>query len=197
MDLSTMLALVRQDLHDTDSNNYRWTDADLERHIAHAVKDYSAALPLDQVAAIATTGGSREVSLAGLTGIVTIEAVEFPIGRFPPCLPHFALWNNLLVLFGDVVPDGSNCRIYYGRLHTLDNVGSTLPACHEDLVAAGACGYAALQIAGYSIDRVNTGGLNTPVVWAAWGKGILDLFRAELKRLGRRRRVCAKSLFRP
>ena len=41
MNLSEMRAIVRRDLHDEDANNYRWTDDELNRHIAHAVKDFS------------------------------------------------------------------------------------------------------------------------------------------------------------
>ena len=54
MTLSEMRTIVRRDLHDEDASNYRWTDDELDRHIAHAVKDFSEALPLEQKATKAT-----------------------------------------------------------------------------------------------------------------------------------------------
>ena len=45
MDLNTMRTMVRRDLKDEDSENYRWTDEELDRHIAHALKEFSEAYP--------------------------------------------------------------------------------------------------------------------------------------------------------
>ena len=53
MNLADMRLLVRRDLHDEDVNNYRWTDDELNRHIAHALKDFSRAIPLQQKATLA------------------------------------------------------------------------------------------------------------------------------------------------
>jgi hypothetical protein len=100
-------------------------------------------------------------------------------------------------LLGDEVPDGSDAYIYYGRLHTLDAAGSTVPTKYEDLIAIGAAGYAAIEWAAFSINRVNIGGIPTPADFLAWGKEKLDLFRGELKRLGRRNRVRVRSLYQP
>jgi hypothetical protein len=197
MNLNDMRTIVRRDLHDEDAANYRWTDDELNRHIAHAVKDFSEALPLEQKATLATTSGSREISLAGLTNRVMVEAVEYPLGQFPACYQRFALWGETLTLLGDEVPDGSNCYIYYGKLHTLDTGSSTLPAQYEDLVAAGACGYAATELAAYSINQVNIGSTSTPGEWVGWGKEKLTFFRSELKRLGRRNRVRVRQLYQP
>jgi hypothetical protein len=195
MNLTEMIGLVRRDLHDEDPNNYRWTDDELKRHIAHAVKDISEALPLEQKAQAATTAGSREISLASLTGLVMVERVEYPVGRFPAEYPQFALWNSVLTVLGETIPDGSDCRIYYGQLHTLDVTTSTLPAKAEELVIAGACGYAAQQMAGFTINRINAGGTGTPDELTAWGKAKLAFFRSELKRLHRNNRVRLNRLY--
>ena len=61
MNLSEMRAIVRRDLHDEDDGNYCWTNNELDRHIAHAVKGFSEAIPLEQEATKATTSGSREI----------------------------------------------------------------------------------------------------------------------------------------
>ena len=60
MNLTDMRNIVRRDLHDEDSNNYRWTDDELDRHVTHAVKDFSEHVPYEEKATKATTAGSRE-----------------------------------------------------------------------------------------------------------------------------------------
>ena len=197
MNLSDMRAVVRRDLHDEDANNYRWTNDELDRHIAHAVKDFSEAIPYEQKATKATTSGSREVDISTITERSMVEAVEYPVDKYPKRYQRFSLWADTLTLLGDEVPDGSNAYIYYGKLHTLDVSTSTIPIIYEDLIAAGAGGYAAVEWAVYAINRVNVGGTPTPREFLAWGREKLNYFKAELKRLGRRNRVRIRSLYRP
>jgi len=197
MNIADMITIVRRDLHDEDAANYRWTDDELTRHIAHAVKDFSEALPLEQKATKATTSGSREIDISSLSGVVMVAAVEYPVDKFPQRYQRFALWGDTLTLLGDEVPDGSNCYIYYGKLHTLNAATSTIPTKHEDLLAAGACGYAALEWAVYAINRINVGGAMTSRELLACGKEKLGYFKAEIKRLGRRNRVRARTLYKP
>jgi len=197
MNLTEMRTIVRRDLHDEDAVNYRWTNDELDRHIAHAVRDFSEAVPCEQKATKATTSGSRDIDISSLTNRVTVDAVEYPVGRFPRQYQRFALWADVLTLLGEEVPDGANAYIYYGKLHTLDAAGSTIPAKHEDLIAAGACGYAAVEWAVYAINRVNIGGTPTPAELLTWGRERLSFFRAELRRLGRRNRVRIHALYKP
>jgi len=197
MNLTEMRAIVRRDLHDEDDTNYRWTDEELDRHIAHAVKDFSEAIPYEQKAIKATTSGSREIDISALTDRIMIEAVEYPVAQFPKKYQRYSLWEDILTLLGDEIPDGSNANIYYGKLHTVDAEGSSIPTKYEDLVATGAGGYAAVELAAYAINRVNVGGLMTPKEFLTWGKEKLRYFKAELKRLGRRNRVRVRSLYEP
>ena len=197
MNLSEMRTIVRRDLHDEDANNYRWTDDELDRHIAHTVKEFSEALPLEQKATKATTSGSREIDISTVTDRIMVEAVEYPGDKFPKRYQRFTLWGDTLTLLGDEVPNGSNAYIYYGKLHTLDATGSTISTMHEDLIAAGAEGYAATEWAIYAINQVNVGGDMTPREFLTWGKERLRFFKDELKRLGRRNRVRLRSLYKP
>ena len=197
MNLAEMRTVVRRDLHDEDDTNYRWTNEELDRHIAHAVKDFSEAIPYEQKAVIATTSGSREIDISALPDRIVIEAMEYPIDKFPRKYQRYSLWEDTLTLLGDEVPDGSDAHIYYGKLHTIAAEGSSIPTKHEDLVATGACGYAAVEWAAYAINRVNVGGLMTPKEFLTWGKEKLRYFKAELKRLGRRNRVRVRSLYEP
>jgi hypothetical protein len=197
MNLAEMRTLVRRDLGDEASGNYRWSDDEIDRHITHALKDFSEALPREQKALIATVSGSREISLSSLTNRVMIEAVEYPVGLYPVSYQRFAFWQDMMTLLGPDVPDGAVCCVYYGQLHTLDSSGSTIPAIYEELIASGAAGYAAVQQGVYAIDRVNTGGSGTPQDWENRGRHQLAYFRSELKRSGRRNRVRMKQLYVP
>jgi hypothetical protein len=197
MNLAEMLSLVRKDLQDEEVANYRWTDDELKRHIARALKDFSEAIPQEIKEPVSTISASREIDVAALTGRVMVEAVEYPVGRFPPAFRRFSFWGDNITLLEGEIPDGSDCNIYYGKLHELDNTGSTIPEQYEDLVACGACAYAADAMAGYSINRVNTGGQGTTGNWAEWSKEKMTYFRSELKRLGRRNRVRISRLYVP
>src|SRR3972149_1752121 len=108
MNLTEMRTIVRRDLHDEDAANYRWSNDELDRHITHAVKELSEAVPLEQKATIATTSGSREIDISSLSDRIMVEAVEYPVGKFPQRYQRFALWGDTLTLLGDEVPDGSN-----------------------------------------------------------------------------------------
>ena len=197
MNLTEMRAIVRRDLHDEDAANYRWTNDEIDRHILHAVKDYSEAVPLEQKASIATVDSSREIDISVLTGRITVEAVEWPVDKFPKHYQRFSVWVDTLTLLGNEIPDGSNAYIYYGKLHSLDASGTTILAWHEDLVAGGACAYAALEQSVYVINKVNSGGVQTQNDFLGWGKEKLDLFKQELKRLSRKNRIRVRSLYQP
>jgi hypothetical protein len=197
MNLNDMRAIVRRDLHDEDANNYRWTNDELDRHISHAVKDYSEAVPYEQNVIKTTTAGSREIDISTLNDRVMIGAVEFPTGNFPKSYQRFALWGDTITLLGDEIPDGTDANIYYGKLHTLNISSSTVTVKHEDLIAAGACGYAAVEWSVYAVNRMNIGGVMTASELLGWGREKLDFFRQELKKLGRNNRVRVRSLYRP
>jgi hypothetical protein len=195
MNLSEMTALVRKDLHDEDSSNYRWTDDELERHIGRAVKEFSEQIPLPVKAVLATNADSRNVDITSLNDRVVIEAVEYPAGRTPPRYRRFSTWGDTLTIVSGKEPDGSNCSVYYGALHTLDANGSTIPAKYEDLIATGACGHAAIAAAAGAINKVNAGGLTAPDEFRLWGGERLGMFEERIKRLGRKHRVRAQELY--
>lgn len=195
MNLTDMIALVRKDLHDEESGNYRWSDAELTRHINRAVKEFSEKIPLPARATMPTVADSRELDISGLSGLIMVEAVEYPVDMSPPSYQRFSIWGDTLTIVSGREPDGSNCYIYYGTLHTLDANGSTIPTKYEDLITTGACGYAAVEAAAGAINRVNIGGTMTPSEFRLWGSERLGMFQERLKRLGRKQRVRAQQLF--
>jgi hypothetical protein len=195
MNLTEMIALVRNDLHDWDSNNYRWTNDELERHISRAVKEFSEQIPLPVKATLATTADSRDIDISSLTDRVMVEAVEYPVGETPPRYHRFSIWGDSLTIIGGKEPDGSNCSVYYGALHTLDANASSIPMKYEDLIATGVCGYAVIAAAAGAINKVNAGGTTAPEEFRLWGTERLGMFQERIKRLGRKNRVRAQEFY--
>jgi len=194
MNLSEMITLVRRDLKD-ETTPYQWSDEELTRHINHAVKELSERVPLPAKATLPTVNGSREVDISSLTDRIMVEAVEYPVDESPTKYQRFSIWGNTLTIISGDEPTGSNCHVYYGKLHTLDANGSTIPSKYEDLVVTGACGYAAISQAALSINKVNIGGTMTPTEYRTWGNEQLRIFKDGLKRLGRTHRVRTQQLF--
>ena len=198
MNLSEMRTRVRRDLHDEDSNNYRWTDDELGRHIDHAVRELSAASPRQATTTLYTTGGSRDLSLTGLDDLVHVEAAEYPIGKHPPRYVRFSVWADTLTILVDRTPtEDEEVKLFYGRLHSLDAEGSTIPQRLEDLVALGSEGYASLEWASFASNRVNVGGPDTWQQYLTWGQEQLARFHKRLARLSRRASLRSRRLYTP
>src|SRR4030042_179511 len=195
MNLSDMRARIRKDLHDEDSQNYRGGDHELNRHIDRAVRELSLSCPLETKAELNTTAGSRDLSLSALSGMVEIEAVEYPVANYPPSYVRFSVWSDTLTLLIDSLPGGGEyVYIYYGKLHTLDADSSTIPVKLEDLVATGAAGYAAIEWSSFATNRVNLGGSDTWRSYLTWGQDRLAAFLRDLakhrkKNAGARRQL--------
>jgi hypothetical protein len=195
--LADIRARLRTDLRDTDSAACRWTDSVLDRHIAHALEDLGAAIPRELTATLATTAGSREVSLATLTTLIEIDIVEFPTGAFPPAHIGFSHWAGTLHLHADEPPAGQNLKLWYVARHTLDGSGSTVPAHLEDVLILGASAHALLEISTYAIDRLNTGGEGVHELYASAGRARLTAFQQLLLQHGRRNRVRPRRTYLP
>ena len=197
MDLATMRARVRRDLHDGDAATERWTDDEIDRHIARAVQEVSLAAPLESVATLTTGAGSRELSIASLASRVAVEAVEYPGGAQPPVLVAFSTWGDTLTLIVEGAPSaGESVVVRYSQLHTLDGDGTTLPAALHDLVASGAAAFAALEWASYAANRVNVGGTETWRNYHVWAQERLAAFAKALAKRGRERRLRSHALYR-
>jgi len=181
----------------TLANEYKWSDDELDRHIAHAVKELSYYVPYEMKALKATSDGSREVDIATLTDRIRVFAVEYPTGNFPPSYQRFALWQDTVMLLGGVLPDGSNCQVYYGKLHTLDGDGCTIPTHLEDLLSIGAQGYALQAYAAYGLDRSQPDYRYAQENAADGAQVLLHRFARELRRLGRQGRLRPSQLYSP
>jgi hypothetical protein len=168
----------------------------LDRHITRAVNDYSLEAPLEQKSTLQTTAGSRDLSIASLTNLIAVEAVEWPAGEFPPRYLPFSRWQSTITLDAPSAPAGvEDVNVYWTKLHTLDATSSTLLVAHEDIVAIGAAAYAALDWTSFATNRINTGGDDVWGRYKAFGESRLREFRRELARIARANRVRARRLY--
>lgn len=198
MNLGEMRGRLRTDLHDEDPANYRWTDAELDRHTQRAVREFSLGSPLEAKATLAATPGSREISIASLADLVAVEAVEYPVAEYPASYVRYSVWLSTLTMLVDAAPAAADpVAVCYTKLHTIDALGSTVPAQFEDLLAAGAAGYAATEWASFAINRVNAGGQDVWRDYLAWGQEQLAAFQAAVARFGRRNAVRVRRLYTP
>ncbi len=198
MNLSEMRTRVRRDLHDEDPENQRWTDDELDRHIERAVRELSLAIPLEAKAPLTTSEGSRDISLASLSDLVAVEAVEYPVDKYPPSYIPFSLWADTLTLLVDATPPGDqSVNVYYGEMHTLDATTSTIPPHLEELVATGAAAYAALEWASFATNRINVGGQDVWRQYLTWGQERLAVFSRALAKHSRRNAVRVRRLYTP
>ena len=198
MNLSDMTALVRQDLHDEDATNYRWTNDELSRHIARAVMEFSKDIPLEVKETLTTTGSPRSLDISSLTARVCIFAVEWPVEEYPPCYCRFSVFSDTLNLLTDAVPAaGEDVYLYYGRLHALDDEESTIPSHLENVVAAGAAAFALRQMAAYTLNRVSVGGEKTPQEFRAEADNLYDFFKKQVKLASYKNRIRTGRLYIP
>src|SRR3989304_6288327 len=144
--LAAVITELRYELKDTDATAYRWTDLELARDLRRALVEYSRASPRPMKTTKATAASSREIDISAMTGyddIIKILAVEYPVGKFPQQYQRFQYWNGIITLVGDVVPDGTNCYIFWGSVHVLADAGSptsSVPEKDQETVITGAAG---------------------------------------------------------
>jgi len=194
MNLSDMRTLVRRDLKDEDSSDYRWQDNEIERAIARAVAELSRYAPREMKTTIATVDSSREINISSLTDRVSVDRVEFPVGETPRQFQRFSVYADTVTLIGDVEGDGEDCYVYWGKVHTLGST-STIPSYLEDVLALGAAAYAVLAQAQLRTDTAGFGGERADTDYQSWGAAMLKEFTSQLKRFGRGRKLKISQLY--
>ncbi len=191
--MSILRSRLRIDLSEATAD--RWSDDDLDRHIQHAIRDINRVVPREMKATGLTIAdpASRELDISSLTGLVEVIAIEYPVGSYPRRLRHFETWGSTLSLLADTMPSaGAGVCVYYTIQHTVDAAGSTLPAYLEDIVLVGAAGYALLDYAACTVNRVNVGD-RAPDQLRAHANDLLMQFRQDLTALKRERYRVVKT----
>jgi len=193
MNLTEMRARVREDLQDIDSQNYRWSDDEVDGAIDRVVMEYSLHAPIEQQDDIATTDGETELDISSLTGLLEIQSVEFPIGQSPKYLQRFEYWAGSLYLQDE--GNGEDARVRWLKRHTLDVASTTIPTDHEEIIVLGATGYLAMSASAYTVDRASIAGRHATINYKAWGKERLSRYDRKLKAVTRTSKVIPHQLY--
>lgn len=193
MNLTEMTARVREDLQDSDSQNYRWTTDEVEGAIQRAVLEYSAHAPIQQQNDIATTDGSTELNISSLTDILQVASVEFPLGETPKHLQHIEYWSAKLYMQDE--GDASNARIRWLKKHTLAAGSTTIPAEHEEIIVLGATAYLAMSASVNTVDRAFIAGHYGTTSYKAWGTERLARYDQQLAQASYANKVTRRTLY--
>ena len=193
MNLTEMRARVREDLQDTDSQNYRWTDDEIDGAIERVVTEYSLHAPIEQQNDIATTEDDTELDISSLSGLLKIESVEFPIGQSPKYYQRTEYWAGHLYMEDE--GDGEDARVRWLKKHTLAAGSTTIPAEHDEIIVLGATGYLAMSASVYTVDRASIAGRYGTTSYRAWGKERLDRYDRKLKQVSQANRIIRRQLY--
>ena len=187
-----MVARVRADLKDTDTQNYIWTDAEIQGAIGRAVMEYSLHAPIEQQTDIATTDGNTELDISSLSGLLQVASVEFPIDQSPKYMQHFERYAGHLYMEDE--GDGTKARVHWLKIHTLGE-STTIPAEHEEIIVLGATGYLAMSVSAYTVDKATIAGSQASINYKAWGMERLQRYDKKLKQIARGNRVIQRELY--
>jgi hypothetical protein len=193
MNLTQMTARVRQDLQDTDSQNYCWTDDEVDGAVGRAVSEYSLAAPVEQQDDIATSDGDTELDISALEGLLKVESVEFPIGKSPIYIQRFEYWAGHLYMEDE--GDGTDARVRWLKKHTLTAEASTIPAEHEEIIILGATGYLAMSASAATVDRAFIAGRYGTISYRDWAKERLARYDQKLEAVAQANRVTQRQLY--
>ncbi len=202
---STFETRIRQDLSDT-GNPPLLAAADIDRHVDHAVRDLALVAPLDVLLSATLVPGSRQLDLSTVLAgyqLIRLEAVEWPVGQYPQEFVQFNLFGDVdpvLTLLVEQAPSTADTINLYCKIAPVVAAGaasSTLPSRYDDVVALGAAGYAAQEIATRLMNQINIGG---PQVWEHYltlSEKLLADFGTELDLLAGREQLFARRLYVP
>jgi hypothetical protein len=188
MNLDEMESRVRQDLQDTDEENYRWSDDEVDGAIDRVVMEYSLHAPIRMLTDVTTTPADNELDISGLTGLLNIENIEFPIGYSQ----FYQYWAGRVFMQDNGT--GDKARVRWLKKHTLGE-SSTIPAEHEELIVLGATGYLAMSASVNTVDRAFIAGRYGTTSYRAWAKDRLDRYDRLLKELSLGNRVTRRQLY--
>jgi hypothetical protein len=193
MNLTEIRARVREDLQDTDSQNYRWTDDEVDGAIDRVVTEYSLHAPIEQQDDIATTAGDTELDISSLTGLLAVESVEFPIGYKPKYFQRTEYWAGHLYMEDE--GNGNDARVRWLKKHILTAESTTIPEEHEEIIVLGATGYLAMSASACTVDRASIAGRHATINFKAWGKERLDRYDKKLKAIARTSRIINREFY--
>lgn len=147
--LTTVRADLRLDLNDPSGASERFADGDLDRAVERALLEFSQVWPYVQESTLSTVADSRDISLASLSGLWDVEAVEWATGEYPRKWRRFEVSpdKQTLALLVTSAPSAvENALVRWASIQTINGlngaVATTVPEDQEELLLLGAYGFA-------------------------------------------------------
>jgi hypothetical protein len=189
--INDYVSKARVDLEDPNPPATIWSDADLQRHVTHAVIEYQIWRPLEVLESVlALSVGSRNLSVASIANLVRVLAVEYPTGQWPPAYVQFQQFGTTLTLFLDGPPGAADplaVNLYCLERHTVNGTTCTIDPADDEAIVAGTVHFAAQEYAFKTAGLVAATGPNTWLRYrdlaldkAAEFRGYLEVVRARL-----------------
>ena len=152
---------------------------------AEAVIPAGTVVVVDGEWVIGRRGATRELNLSFLSNsIIDVVAVWCPFPEFPPSEKAFSYWPDLqtLRLVNYELDIGEVARVFYTRLHTLDENATSVPQRDHGLLALGGAAFAATSRAVDIAER--RGDIDVAITQQvrAWGASQMRRFVGELSK---------------
>jgi hypothetical protein len=193
MNLIEMVTRAREDLKDTDSQNYIWQDGEIQSAILRAVDEYSLQAPMQHQDDIATTDGASEIDITSLESLLQVDSVEFPLGQNPKHMQHIEYWAGRLYM--EDAGDGADARVRWLAKHTMDPEDTTIPLEHQEIIVLGATAYLAMAASAYTVDRATIAGQRGTISYKEWGTERFKRYDQKLKQVAQANRVTRRQLY--
>jgi hypothetical protein len=193
MNLVEMVTRAREDLKDTDSQNYIWQDGEIQSAVLRAVDEYSLQAPMQHQDDIATTDGATEIDITPLENLLQVDSVEFPLGQNPKHMQHIEYWAGRLYMEDE--GDGTDARVRWLAKHTIDGEETTIPLEHQEIIVLGATAYLAMAASAYTVDRATIAGQRGTISYKEWGTERFKRYDQKLKQVAQGNRVTRRTLY--
>lgn len=185
-----------------DETNAKFSTTAIAEGLRQALHRYSKRRPRRAVTVLTIPADGREVSVAGVAGLLEVIDVWLPYTAAspeePPNTRAFEFWADEKILYFPAAANGSYepqagevARLFFSRLHTLNGLDSetvtTVPLDDETLLCWGAAGYTVLGRARRVTEEVTTADqIPTSTQLMSWARNRLAEFEASLNQAAQR-----------
>ncbi len=102
-----------------DSSNAQWSATVIQALLPKALAIYSEYFPYEVKETIATTDGSKDITISSITDLIKISKVEFPVDLSEKSYQEFEIFGDTLRLT-DRNGDGENAYLECHKIHHID-----------------------------------------------------------------------------
>jgi hypothetical protein len=142
--IAAIRTIIMDELEEGTANEF--SEEQIGAHLEQALAEVSEKSPAESRETLTTTPGSRDISMAGIDGLLAVVKGEYPVGREPPAFRNATLFGTNMTLQLDSAFSGAfACYAWCLKCHTLSETDSTLKPNEERVLIDGAAAYTALS----------------------------------------------------